>query len=539
MLPQSLADLVANKSSLTLPQLADLVQRLRELAASQGVGSSAFEDPASFASYFSQGKWFKAPHLDLLSERLAALENGTAKVPRLIVNMPPRHGKSELISFWFPLWLLARKPNRRIILVSYEHDFAASWGKRVRDWIRDNGKEAALSLDPYSTAAHRWFLTGGGSMTSAGAMGPITGKGGDVIIVDDPIKNDEEAASEVMREKMWNWFQSTLFTRLEPGGFLVTLGTRWHEDDLLGRLERDSLVNPETGERAGLEYEVLKLTATAIQNDPLGRPEGAALWPERYPVEKLVEIRKGLSPYHWSALYQQTPTPEEGNAVKRSWWKYWTILPDFDVMIQSWDLAFEDMEKSDYCVGQVWGRRGGEFYLIDQIRKRLNAPEVISAIKKWATQYPRAVGKIIEARANGPAVVQILQRDLGGMIPVKPKGSKDARLQSVIPLIEAGSCFIPPPDKAIWVGDFIEECAAFPRARHDDQVDAMVHALRYLQPGAWLHEDLESREERAMAKLPKSVQEVHNRKVFAALRKDRKKGEARVIGGRGPAIKRW
>jgi predicted phage terminase large subunit-like protein len=527
MIPQSLADLVANKSSLTIPQLADLVQRLKELAASQGVGSSAFEDPASFAVAMSAGRWYRTPHLDVLSDRLAALENGTAKVQRLIVNLPPRHGKSELISYWFPLWLLARKPTRRIILVSYEHDFAAGWGRRCRDWVRDHGQEASIALDPYTTAAHRWLLTGGGSMVSAGAGGPITGKGADIIILDDPIKNDEEASSEVLRARIWDWYQTALYTRLEPGGFIIALGTRWHEDDLLGRLERDSTPNPETGERPGLEYDILKLAAVAPKDDPLGRPVGTALWPERYPIEKLQEIRRGMSPYHWSALYQQTPTPEEGNAVKRSWWSYWSSLPDFDVMIQAWDLAFHDMEKSDFCVGQVWGRRGGQFYLVDQIRERMNARDVIKAIKGWAIKYPRAIGKIIEDRANGPAVVQILQRDLGGMIPVKAKGSKDARLQSVIPLIESGACFLPPPDKAGWIGDFIEECAAFPRAQHDDQVDAMVHALRYLQPGAWLHEDKVTRDERLALTLPKTIQEVHDRKIFKALARDRKRAEAK------------
>lgn len=537
MIPQSLADLVANMASLTLPQLADLAERLRELAASQGVGSSKFEDPASFAVHFSRGKWFRAPHLDLLSSKLAALENGTSSVPRLIVNMPPRHGKSEFISRWFPLWLLSRKPTRRIMLISYEFEFAASWGRLCRDWVRDEGQEAGIALDPYTTAAHRWFTTAGGSMSSVGAGGPITGKGADCIIIDDAVKNDEEAASEVLREKMWSWYSSTAFTRLEPGGFVVALGTRWHEDDLLGRLERDSNVNPETQERKGLEYEILKLAARAVKDDPLGRPLDSPLWPDRYPKETLDNIRRGMSPYHWSALYQQTPTPEEGNAVKRTWWRYWEVLPDFDVMIQSWDLAFEDMEKSDYCVGQVWGRRGGEFYLVDQIRERMNARDVIKVIKEWAKQYPRAVGKIVEARANGPAVIQILQRDLGGMIPVKPKGSKDARLQSVIPLIESQACFLPPPEKRGWVGDFIEECAAFPRAQHDDQVDAMVHALRYLQPGAWLHEDRVSKEEREAATLPKSLQEIHDRKVHSALRKDRRKAEARM--GNVRTAKRW
>jgi predicted phage terminase large subunit-like protein len=525
MLPKSLSELIAAKSTLTVPQLADLVAQLKSLAAASGVGiTTVLEDPAAFAEHASGGKWVRSPHLDLLAEKLAALENGTARVPRLIVNMPPRHGKSEFISHWFPIWCLARNSARKIILISYEHDFAASWGRRVRDWVRDVGNDFSLSLDPYTTAAHRWNLTSGGGMMAAGAGGPITGKGADIIIVDDPIKNEEEASSEIQREALWSWFQTVVMTRLEPGGFIVVLGTRWHQDDLLGRLEAFSKPNTEN-ERQGLEYEILKLPAIAGNNDEIGRKPGEALWPARFPIEKLQDIRKGMSPYHFSALYQQTPTPEEGNAVKRTWWRYWEDLPEMDIMIQSWDLSFFDMQKSDFCVGQVWGRHGAQFYLIDQVRDRMNAPQVIEKIRRFVSIYPKAIGKIIEARANGPAVVQIMQREVPGMIPVTPKGSKDARLQSIIPIIESRNVHIPSPERSSWVPDFVEECAAFPRGRHDDQVDAMVHALRYLQPQAWAVEDRAQREAISMVGKATTPIEHHNQRVFAALNKERKKFE--------------
>lgn len=478
----SLSDILADPGklhNLSTVQLHDLAQSLKKIGKQlHGSADEAGDSPAALAMRLSNGRWEMAPHLDVMSKALADLEKG--KRQRLLVSMPPRHGKSQLISHWFPLWLLARNPSRRIILASYEADFAAHWGRKVRNLVVEHGEELGLQLEGSSMAAYRWDLTAGGGMLSVGAGGQITGRGADALIIDDPIKNDEDASSETMREKLWDWFWSTAFTRLEPGGFVVMVATRWHQDDLLGRLERFGL----SGE--SLPWDVIRLPALAEEGDALGREEGAPLWPERYNKEALAQIRRGMSPYHFSALYQQRPTPEEGGAIKRRWWKYYQVPPtEFDQVIMSWDLAFKDLKKSDYTAGQVWGRKGAEFYLLHQVRDRMNAPEVLIAARNMAKQYPKAVAKLIEDRANGPAVIAMLHKELTGIIPIKVKASKDARLQAVVPLIEAGNVYLPHPEVAPWVTDFVEECAAFPHGTNDDQLDAAVHALTYMMPGGW------------------------------------------------------
>ena len=400
----------------------------------------------------------------------------------------PTHN-SELTSYWFPLWYLAKNPTKRIILVSYESDFAALWSRRCRDAIINLGDKFGLQMDPGVTRANEWVLTTGGGMRSAGAGGPIVGRGADILIIDDPIKNYDEASSEIERENLWNWLQTTAISRLEPGAAVALICTRWHEDDLLGRLERFS----RSGE--GLPWEIIKLPAVAESDDILGRIPGEALWHERYPAiteqrdgrfyQGLDDIKKGMSPYNWSAVYQQNPTPDEGSAISRDWWKFYDSLPELDVMIQSWDLPLKDGEENDYAVGQVWGRKGANLYLVDQIRGHMNTPTVISAIRKLTQIYPKATAKLVEDTAMGPAVIAMLQHEVYGLIPIKPRGSKMARLQAVVPAIHSSNVYLPKGEKAPWIWDLIHEHAALPNGQHDDQVDATTQALKYLTPQGW------------------------------------------------------
>lgn len=525
MKPQTTKELIEifkdpkRRDQLTVPQLYDLVLQVRGMLKGKG-GKDIPDNPADFAVLLSKGRWVKAPHLVLLSNALKDAVEG--RNPRMLVSMPPRHGKSELISFWFPLWFLAKFPDRKVILSSYEAEFAADWGARVRNGVIEYSSELNLELMGNTTARNNWKLTSGGGMVTAGAGGAITGKGAHCLIIDDPIKNSEEASSEIIREGLWNWFQTTAFTRIEPGGFVVLVATRWHEDDLLGRLERAGRTED------GLQWKILKYPALAEENDPLGRQLDEPLWPERYSRAALDTIRKGLSPYNWSALYQQRPTPEEGGGVKRRWWKHYKVPPaEFDVIIQSWDLAFKDLKASDFTVGQVWGRKGAEFYLLDQIRDRMNSVDVIAAIRAFTARHPKALGKLIEDKANGPAVIALLQKQVPGMIPVKVKASKDARLEGVLPLIHAGNVYLPDPEGLPWVWEFIEECAAFPNGTNDDQLDAMVHALTYLQPQGWL-EIARSHKEALQGTPAQTTQELMNRKFHTWALKKQKIAEKRV-----------
>ncbi len=240
------------------------------------------------------------PHVDLMSRTLAQSAMGQKR--RVIITMPPRHSKSETVSHWFPVWYLDRFPDRRVILASYEADFAASWGRKVRDSIRENAHTLRTRIKGDTTAAHRWETTAGGGMVTAGVGGPITGRGANVLIIDDPIKNAEEAESELTRESIWRWWTSTAYTRLEPGGSVVIVMTRWHEDDLVGRL----LLHAEEG---GESWEVVNFPAVAEAQDVLGRQVGDPLWPQRYDTEALERIRQAVERYVWEALYQQHPTP--------------------------------------------------------------------------------------------------------------------------------------------------------------------------------------------------------------------------------------
>ncbi|MCB9072501.1 MAG: phage terminase large subunit [Bdellovibrionaceae bacterium] len=382
--------------------------------------------------------------------------------------MPPRAGKSLYTSLYLPAWFLATWPEKNVILTSYEATFAASWGRKVRNFLSENSLNLDVTLSPDSLASDRWNTTKGGGMITAGIGGPITGRGGHLIIIDDPIKNSEEASSETIRKKHIDWFNSTLYTRAEPGASIVLLMTRWHQMDLAGYLLKEH----------SKEWKEIKLPALAEDNDPLGRKLGEALCPERYDIDALESIKRTVGTRVWDALYQQRPSIEDGNIFKRHWFKFYQTLPDsLDNMIISCDLTFKDTKNSDYAVLQVWGKKGANKYLIDQIRERLDFPNTIRALTQLTQKYPHAHTKLIEDKANGPAVIATLRNKIPGLIAVEPSGSKEARASSVSADIEAGNVYLPSPTLMPWVNDFIEECANFPFAQHDDCVDAMSYAL--------------------------------------------------------------
>jgi hypothetical protein len=250
----------------------------------------------------SNGEWYAAPHLALISKVLS--EIGQGKGLRIIIECPPRHGKSQLCSVWLPTWFLNRWPKRRVILASYEADFAAEWGRAVRDTFSEY-KLGTMSDD--STSAKKWNTEDGGGMQTAGLDGPITGKGANLLIIDDPVKNAEEARSKIIRDRNWRWWLTTARTRLEPGADVVVIMTRWHEDDLGGRLEKSKAE----------KFIVIRLPALAETGDIMGRKVGEPLWERRYNKKTLEQTRDVVGAYIWSALYQQSPLPEDG--ASRLW----------------------------------------------------------------------------------------------------------------------------------------------------------------------------------------------------------------------------
>lgn len=430
-----------------------------------------------FLEIESDYKWRCSDHLRLLCGTLEKVSRG--EIRRLIVTMPPRHGKSEVVSKKFPAWHLGRNPSDEIILASYSIDLSRSFSRIARETLQAAQSVFNVRLDPNHSTAESWGLQGKrGGLVAAGVGGSITGKGARIAIIDDPIKNAEEANSEVIRQKVWEWYQSTLYTRLTPDGRIILVMTRWHEDDLVGRLLEKEAQEIAEGTHTGDKWQVINLPAIAESGDILNRSEGEALWPDYgFNLERLEQIKRDVGSYVFNALYQQRPSATEGSMFKRQWWKYYDTVPTtFDEMLQSWDMSFKGSDGSDFVVGQVWGRVGANKYLIDQVRGRMDITDTITHIQRLTLKYPLARLKLIEDKANGPAVISLLRNSIAGLVPVNPDGGKVARASAILPDLEAGNIYL--PRNVGWIDEFLHEASAFPRGAHDDQVDAMTQAIR-------------------------------------------------------------
>lgn len=444
-------------------ELADVVWRL---------------SPAGYLPRLVEG-WSAPPHVRMVADAIRDAVAGTGP-NRVIVTMPPRHGKSTLVSRAAPVWFLNTWPDRKVGLASYEADFAAEWGHLVREAIREHAGWLDVRLDPNFSNRAAWFTTAGGGMFTAGVGGPFTGRGFDLLIIDDPIKNAVEAASPTVRDRLWSWFTSTAYTRLEPGAAVAVLQTRWHEDDLVGRLLRAQ-------QEGGDVWRVIDLPAiaepTVERPDPLGRSEGEPLWAARYDAEALARIRAAVGSSVWSALYQGRPVPADGSVFRRSWLRFYSALPaprEITTWLQSWDLSFGSGGANSYVVGQVWAQAGADRYLVDQVRARMDFAATVAAVREMSVKWPQAKLKLVEAKANGPALISTLQREVAGLVPVTPRGSKEARAHAVTPEFESGNVWLPHRSLAPWVDAYVEELLTFPAGLHDDQVDATTQALARL-----------------------------------------------------------
>lgn len=422
------------------------------------------------------------------------------EIRRLMVFMPPRHGKSELVSRKFPAYLLGRNPDTSIISCSYSADLASRMNRDVQRLI---DSERYLELFPGTQLSNqhtrRFYETRytrnnnmfevvdkKGTYRSSGVGGGITGMGGEYIIIDDPVKNREDADSATMREKVYDWYTSTLYTRLEKDGCILLTLTRWHEDDLAGKLLK-------AAQEGADQWTILELPAVCeYPPKPYDvRQEGEALWKWKYDEEALEKMKVTVGSRDWAALYQQHPTPGEGGTFKREWWNYYKVLPDglYD-FVQSWDCTFKDAQSSDYVVGQVWARKGSSRYLLDQVRGRMSFTETLRAIRSLSAKWPQAIRKLVEDKANGTAVIDVLRKEIPGLIPVEPEGGKIVRANAVTAVAEAGNIYLPDPSIAPWVHDFVEEHAVFPNGANDDQVDAQTQANTYYNSSSFSLEGL-------------------------------------------------
>lgn len=387
--------------------------------------------------------------------------------------MPPRHGKSWLTSWWFPVWFLLFWPHKRIILASYQAQFAASWGRRVRNTIAEIGGDFGVYLAPDSTAADRWDTTADGGMITAGVGGAITGRGGDLLIVDDPVKSGPEAASETMRAKTWDWFTSTAYTRLEPGGSALVMQTRWHQADLYGKLEAG-----EEGE-AQTAWDQIVLPAIAETNDPIGRPLGAALWPARYDEAALDRKRKGVLEYNWLAQYQQRPVQKGGGMFKRVDFEPVPARPTAGVLfrIRTWDLAASTSEAAKRTAGVLFCiTNDGLGYIEDSICGQWEPAERDQLVRHTAEVDGRQVLVLIEQEpgSGGIAQIETLKRILYGYaVEGSPAtGSKEVRAGPVATAVGTHRIRIV---QGPWNPVFLAETDGFPLGDYSDQVDALAH----------------------------------------------------------------
>lgn len=419
-----------------------------------------------------------APHLAALDRALQDVTRyvetgGREGVGRLVVEMPPRHGKTLTVSRLYPTWHLGRNPEHRVMLVSYGATLAQKNSRMARNLIASPRYHDTfgLALDAGSAAADAWDLAGHeGGCDAMGITGGATGKGAHLLIIDDPIKSRAEAESQTYRDNTWDAFTDDLYTRLEPGGAIVVMMTRWHQDDLVGRLLR---------EQPG-EWVRLRLPALAEQGDPLEREIGAALWPWRYPADVLAATKQTLGEYAWSALYQQAPTPAEGGIFKRAWFEpLCTYVPAIQYAVRFWDLAMSEKTSADYTAGVKIGVGGdGQYYVLDVARRQVDWGELVGWMASVMLLDGPEVTQGIEEKGYMTRAIQELNADPRlhsyAVFGYAVDTDKLTRALPYAARCSAGQVHVV---EGHWTGDYLDELCSFPQGTHDDQVDA--------SSGAW------------------------------------------------------
>ena len=399
------------------------------------------------------------------------------KSPRLMLFMPPRHGKSTLASVAFPAWHLGRNPAHEFIGCSYSGALAMGFSRKVRQLLREPSYKTAFPtrLDPDSQSAEAWLTTGGGGYVSAGVGGGITGKGAHVLLIDDPVKNREDAESQHNRDSSWDWYTSTAYTRLAPGGGILVILTRWHDDDLAGRLLKATT-------EGGDEWEVVRYPAVA-ESDEKFRNEGDPLHEERYNLEALDRIRKAVGPRDWSALYQQNPVSDDGDYFTREMIQYFEpddIDEDRMRYYCAWDLAIGQKDRNDYSVGIVVGvDEYDRLFLMDVVRGRFDGFELVERIldlyELWRPSIvgiekghiEMALGPFLEKRIRERGLYEAYIKDLK-----TGRRDKEARARAIQGRMQQGMVFL--PKNEVFTGPLVAELLRFPNGVHDDQVDALA-----------------------------------------------------------------
>lgn len=455
-------------------------------------------------------------HLDAICDHLEAACN--REIRRLIITVAPRRMKSLATSVFMPAWRWVDHPEERFLLASYAESLSLRDANKTRRlmqsaWYRRNfGDSFDFRAD--QNAKGRYDNDMGGFRVSSSVGGGATGEGGDILILDDPIKI-EEADSEAVRAETLGWVDETWLTREnDPDtSVYIVIQQRTHHQDVAGHLIEKGgwtvLCLPE-------EYEP---GHPQVWIDDPRTEKGELLWPERFSAEYIAQRKVDLGSMKYAALFQQRPTPEEGGIFKRGWWQTWEpqenaqdcanceaagfveygeyglvrcaqcngfgkvgFYPKVDTMLQSWDMAFKDTVGSDFVCGGVWGRQGARYYLLDLVNERMDFPATVEAVKQMTRAWPGATLKLVEDKANGPAVISMLKKEITGLVAVNPKGGKVARANAVSPLVEAGNVFLPPQNIAPWRDEYVQQHTEFDKGAHDDMVDMTTQALARFGP---------------------------------------------------------
>lgn len=434
-------------------------------------------------------------HHKIMANAFERVAKGELK--RLIINMPPRHTKSEFASYLFPAWFLGNHPEKKVIQTAHTAELAVGFGRKVRNLFENPDFTEVfpnISLSADSKAAGRWSTSKNGDYFAIGVGGAVTGKGADILIIDDPHSEQEAAMGAYnpdVYDKVYEWYTSGPRQRLQPGGSIIVVMTRWSTRDLTGQIIKSS-----TQKVGADEWEVIELPAIL--------PSGNPLWPEFWPIEQLEALKAELPVSKWNAQYQQNPTSEEGALIKREWWNVWEDEepPTCTAIIQSWDTAFLKTQRSDYSACTTWGvfyhpdSTGNEvpnLILLDSLKEKYEFPELKKVAYEHYWQW-EPDQMIVEKKASGAPLIFEL-RAMG--IPVTeftPSRGQDkiARVNAVTDLFASGMVWAPPTR---WADELIEECAAFPAGDHDDLVDSMTQALLRFRQGGWLRTDMDERDE--------------------------------------------
>ena len=466
-------------------------KQLQVMHAEKKIQNKAQDDFLSFVKTVWP-EFIEGAHHRHIAKKFNDLASG--KITRLIVNMPPRHTKSEFASFLLPAWMVGRQPKLKIIQATHTGELAIRFGRKAKHLIdsEEYAKIFKTTLQEDSKAAGRWETSQGGEYFAAGVGGAITGRGADLLIIDDP-HSEQDALSPNAMENAYEWYTSGPRQRLQPGGKIVLVMTRWSTKDLTGILLNNQK------EVKGDHWEVVEFPAILDHGTPV--------WPEYWKLDELEKVKATLPVQKWNAQWMQKPTSEEGAIIKREWWRPWKskYIPPLQHVIQSYDTAFLKSETADYSAITTWGvfypseDQGAQLMLLDAVKGRYEFPELrrkpLEQYKYWE---PQTV--LVEAKASGlPLTYELRKMDIPVVNFTPSKGNdKHARVNSVAPLFESGMIWAP---EQKFAEEVIEECAAFPHGDHDDLVDSMTQAvMRFRQGGFVAHPEDYVEEKRELVK---------------------------------------